>query len=283
MHKNLKFNNPHAQQPTTLVHLFAVLLRSRELIAQMVERDVLGRYKGSIFGVAWSLFNPIIMLIIYTFVFSVVFNARWGLGRPESKTDFALILFVGMIVYNFFAEVVNRAPSIIVGNSNYVKKVVFPLEILSVVSLGSALFHCAISLTVLILAFFALNGFIEWTTIFIPLVLLPLAIFMLGCSWFLASLGVYMRDIGQTIGILTTVVMFLSPVFFPVSSLPLKYQGLMLFNPLTFIIEESRAVLIFGLMPNWIGLGIYLILSICFAWLGYAWFQKTRKGFGDVI
>lgn len=234
-------------------------------------------------GLAWSFLNPLFMLIVYTFVFSVVFKARWSVGGDESRTQFAVILFVGMIVHGFFAEVVNRAPQIILGNTNYVKKVVFPLETLPVIGLCAALFHTFISLIVLLCAFFLFNGFLHWTIIFLPLVFLPLIIFCLGLAWILASLGVFIRDVGQTTVIITTVMMFLSPVFFPVTALPEKYRVWIMLNPLTFIIEQARAVLIWGNLPDWLGLVIYTVAATLVAWLGFVFFQKTRKGFADVL
>jgi len=188
-----------------------------------------------------------------------------------------------MIVQGFFTEAVNRAPGLVLGNANYVKKVVFPLEILPIISLGAALFHAAVSLCVMVCAFVAINHYLNWTIIFIPFVFAPLLIFTLGITWVLASLGVFMRDVGQTISILTTVLIFMSPVFYPVSALPPRFQTLMIFNPLTFIIEQSRAVLIDGKTPNWIGLGTYTFVALLVMWLGYAWFQKMRKGFADVL
>jgi len=259
------------------------LRQYRELILQMAKREVVGRYSGSIMGLAWSFFNPILMLLVYTFVFSVVFKARWGTGVDEDKSNFAIFLFVGMIVYGLFSEMVNRAPSFILSNANYVKKVVFPLEILPVIGLVSALFHAVISFDVLMAAILLIKGNMEWTAIFFPLVLLPLLIATLGICWFLASIGVYVRDVGQTVGVFTTVMMFLSPVFFPITALPENLQVWMMLNPLTFIIEQSRAVMIVGKQPDWAGLGIYAIVSLIVAWAGYWWFQKTRKGFADVL
>jgi lipopolysaccharide transport system permease protein len=249
----------------------------------MTKREVVGRYKGSAMGLLWSFLNPVFMLAVYTFVFSVVFKARWGVDGNESKTQFAIVLFVGMIVHSLFAEVLNRAPSLILSNVNYVKKVIFPLEILPVISMGAAIFHSLVSLVVLLIAFVIFNGYLHWTAIFIPLVLLPLVILTLGFAWMLASIGVFLRDVGQTIGIVTTVMMFLSPVFFPVTSMPEAYRPLIMANPLTFIIEQSREVLIWGHTPNWAGLGIYTLAATAVAWSGYAWFQKTRKGFADVL
>ena len=275
--------NPHAAQPTSLVALAKSGWRNRQLIVQMTKREVVGRYKGSALGLVWSFFNPVFMLAVYTFVFSVVFKARWGVGGEESKTQFAVVLFVGMIVHGFFAEVLNRAPGLILGNVNYVKKVVFPLEILPVISMGAALFHSLISLGVLLIAFVLFNGYLHWTAVFTPLVVLPLVILTLGLAWMLASLGVFLRDVGQTIGIITMVMMFIAPVFYPITALPEEMRPWIMANPLTFIIEQAQEVLIWGRLPNWTGLGIYTLVATAVAWAGYAWFQKTRKGFADVL
>lgn len=265
------------------MEVFRILRHNRQLIWQMTQREVVGRYKGSIFGLAWSFFNPIFMLVVYTFVFSVVFKSRWGVGGDESRTQFAVMLFVGMIVHGLFAEVLNRAPGLILSNVNYVKKVVFPIEILPVIAMGAALFHSLISLGVLLAAFTLFNGYLHWTAVFIPLVLLPLVILTIGLAWMLASLGVFLRDVGQTIGIITMVMMFLSPVFYPVTVLPEKFRPWLMANPLTFIIEQAREVLIWGHLPEWSGLGIYTLVATAVAWAGFAWFQKTRKGFADVL
>lgn len=275
--------NPHAAHPTSPLSLGKSLWQHRQLIKQMAWRDVIGRYKGSIMGILWSFIYPVLMLIVYTFVFSVVFKAKWGGGEEESKTAFALILFVGLIMHGLLAEVLNRAPGLILSNVNYVKKVVFPLEVLPVISLVSALFHSLISLGVLLLAFVAINGYLPWTIIFFPIVLLPLITLILGLAWILAALGVFIRDIGQSIGIITMMMLFMAPVFFPLSALPVKYHPYILANPLTLIIEQAREVLIFGHLPNWSGLAIFMTIATTTAWLGYSLFQKTRKGFADVL
>ena len=275
--------NPHATQRTSLVALGKSLWRNRQLIVQMTKREVVGRYKGSVMGLAWSFFNPVFMLVVYTFVFSGIFKSRWGVGGEESKTQFAVVLFVGMIVHGLFADVLIRAPGLILSNVNYVKKVVFPLEILPVIAMGATLFHSLISLGVLLTTFALFNGYLHWTAIFTPLVLLPLVILTLGLAWMLASLGVFLRDVGQTIGIITTVMLFLSPVFYPMTALPEEFRPWLMANPLTFIIEQAREVLIWGHLPNWTGLGGYTLVAAAIAWAGYAWFQKTRKGFADVL
>ena len=275
--------NPHAGKPTSPIALIKSLWCNRYLIAQMTRRDVVGRYKGSVLGLVWSFLTPILMLVVYTFVFSVVFKARWGTDGDDSKTQFALVLFVGMIVHGLFSEVLNRAPGLILSNVNYVKKVVFPLHVLPVIAMGAALFHASISLIVLLIAFVLFNGYLHWTAIFIPVVLLPLVILTLGIAWVLASLGVFLRDVGQTVGIITTVMLFLAPIFYPITALPEEIRPWIMANPLTFIIEEARKVLILGRMPHWAGLGVYTVAATAVAWAGFAWFQKTRKGFADVL
>ena len=233
-------------------------------------------------GLTWSFFNPILMLVIYTFVFSVVFKARWS-AESTSKTEFAIVLFAGLIIHGLFAECVNRAPALILSNVNYVKKIVFPLEILPWVSLASALFHAGVSLAVLLIFFLLIHLSLNWTIIFLPVLIMPLALLIMGVSWFLASIGVFIRDVGQMIGIVTTILLFLSPVFYPVSALPENLRPLLHLNPLTFIIEQVRLVLIWGKVPNWIGLVIYLACSMLVVSTGFFWFQKTRKGFADVL
>jgi lipopolysaccharide transport system permease protein len=268
---------------TTPIEMIASVWRNRWLTIQMVKREVLGRYRGSTLGLAWSFFYPVVMLGVYTFVFSVVFKARWGIGGEESKASFAIILFVGMIVHGLFAECVNRAPGLILSNVNYVKKVIFPLEILPWVAMGSALFHAVISLAVLLIAQFVLNFSLPWTAIFFPLVILPLVIATMGFAWVLSATGVYVRDISQMTGIITTVLLFVSPVFYPVSALPIEYRGWLLLNPLTFVIEEARNVLIWGRVIDWPRWGISVLAGFTIAWVGFWWFQKVRKGFADVL
>lgn len=263
--------------------MFESLWRNRHLIWQMTRREIAARYQGSIIGLAWSFITPLLMLIVYTFVFSVIFKSRWGTDANESQADFAITLFAGLIVFGLFSEIINRAPRQIISNPNYVKKVVFPLEVLSWVYLGSVLFHSLVSLVVLLIAQLMFNRSLPWTIILFPLVLLPLIFASLGATWFLAALGVYIRDIGQITTVFTTVLMFLSAIFYPLSALPERYQFWLRLNPLVVIIAESRNVLIFGNTPDWPRLGIALLVGLLMAFAGFWWFQKTRKGFADVL
>ena len=262
--------------------LVTSLVANRGLIWEMTKREVIGRYRGSVFGILWSFFNPLLLLTVYTFVFNVVFKARWSAGST-SKTEFAMVLFVGLIVHGLFADCATRAPRLVVENINYVKKVVFPLETLAWTAMGSALFHAGISVVVLLGLYSAVNFSLQWTAILFPVILLPFVLLTMGCVWLLASLGVFLRDIGQAMGIITSIMMFLSPVFYPASNLQEPYRMLLHLNPLTLIIEEGRDVLIWGRLPDWTSLGVYYVIAIVTAWLGFAWFQKTRRGFADVL
>ncbi|OJY71367.1 MULTISPECIES: ABC transporter permease [unclassified Rhizobium] len=254
----------------------------RHLVVTLVRRDMAARYRGSIFGILWALFNPLLMLVVYTFVFSVIFKARWG-GGGDSKTEFALLLFLGLIVFNIFSECVSKAPATIVSNGNYVKKVIFPLEILPWVNIFVALVNALISLSVWIVAFIFLFGIPSPYLLMLPLVILPLVLFIMGLSWCLASLGVYIRDVSQLVSIVVTVTMFLSPIFYPISALPERFQSIVLLNPLATVIEQMRQILFWRQPTDLTYYWLELLGSAIVAWLGFAWFQKTRKGFADVL
>lgn len=275
--------NPNMESPTTIRSLIGSVISHRGLVSQIVKQQILGKYRGSYIGVLWPLLNPIFMLVVYTFVFSIVLKVRWSGDVSESKLQFAFILFTGMLIHGLFAEVINKAPSLILLNANYVKKVIFPLEILALTNFLEGLFNFSVGMLVLLIAMLVFHDQITWTMIFLPIILIPYFMLLLGLIWFIASLGVFVRDIAQGINVLTTVLLFLSPIFYSKNALPPEFQWLMNINPLTFIIEQSRDVLIWGKLPNWRGLGLYSLLSGLTMWMGYYWFQKTRKGFADVI
>ncbi len=270
----------------TFFEIFLSLKRHYPLILQLIKREVVGRYRGSLLGMLWSLINPILMLAIYTFVFSVVFKIRMDQQDGsiyDDKFAFALVLFVGLIIFNLFSECLSRAPGLILANVNYVKKIIFPLEILPWVNLGSALFHASISFSVLLGFLLLIDHPIHWTSIYLPIIVLPLLFLIIGLSWFLASIGVFVRDIGQFIGLILTMLMFMSPIFYPASALPASVRDYLFLNPLTFIIEQTRTVILYGQSPNWIGLAAYYVIALLIAWAGMIWFEKTRKGFADVL
>lgn len=268
--------------PASPREIAASLWRNRTLIAMLTKRDALGRYRGSALGIAWSFFNPLLMLTVYTFVFSGVFKARWS-GGVGSTTEYTLVLFAGLLVFTLFAECLNRAPSLILGNVNYVKKVAFPLEILPWVAFGAALFHMIITLCVWLLFYVVLFGAPHATVVLVPVVLAPLALTVVGLMWFLAALGVFLRDVGQIVGIGTAALMFLSPIFYPLTALPENIRPFLYFNPLTLAVEQVRDVLMWGRLPDWSAFGLFMICGLIIACVGFAFFQKTRKGFADVL
>lgn len=259
------------------------LFAQKSLINQFTRREISNRYKGSYLGIVWSFVTPLMMLVIYTFVFSVVFKAKWGTGEETSKVEFALLLLAGLLVFNIFSEVISRAPSLVLANANYVKKVVFPLEILPVVAVGSALFQAIISYVILVIALFLLMGVFNWTALLFPIVLIPLLLIILGLAWFLSALGVYIRDIGQIIGLIIPALMFMSPIFYPVSIIPKEFQFVYWLNPITYVVEDVRRTIIWGELPHWDWILIECFIGIVFATVGYIWFRKTRKGFADVL
>jgi len=258
-----------------------------QLLGQLTRRDIAHRYQGTMGGFFWSLLNPLLMLAIYTFVFSVIFKARWalpeGTAMAEGRGPFALILFTGLMIHALAAEALLRAPTSITAQVNYVKKVVFPLELLPLVPLGSALFHFGFSLLILLGAELWLTGHIPLTALWLPVIVLPYLLGLMGAVWLLGALGVYLRDIGQIIGLVVTVLLFLSPIFFPPEALSEQWRTLLALNPLTLIIEQARAVLLWGRMPDFAALGLYALGAGAFAMLGGWFFKRTRKGFADVL
>lgn len=262
--------------------MFRSLRTHRGLMLRLAQREVLNRYKGSIVGVAWSLIQPLMMLAVYTFVFSEVFQARWGL-QEDSKGMFALAIFSGLIFYTLFAECALKAPGLLLANPSYITKVIFPLEILPVVSMLVSLFNALSSLLVLAVGILILRGAIPQTFLCTLLLLVPLAIFSTGMGWFLSAAGIYLRDLVLIVAPLTTILMFLVPVLYPLAQVPERWRGLVEVNPLTFIIESSRNATLVGLAPDWATLSLYTLGAILFSLLGYTIFEKARRGFADVV
>jgi len=262
--------------------MMADLWGHRELIWQFARREVEGRYRGSFLGILWSFVTPLIMLLVYVFVFGVVFKARWNV-ETDSLGDFALAIFAGLVAYQVFAETVGRAPGLVIGNPNYVKKVLFPLEILPVATLLSSLFHAGIGLVVLVGAALVLGVPLSGWALVSPVALLPMIGFALGLSWFLSSLAVYLRDIGYVVGIALQVLMFMSPVFYSSDRVPEQFRPLLGLIPTVPAIEQFRLALLGSQPPNWRVIAAWTALSFVVALLGYAWFRKTRRGFADVL
>jgi lipopolysaccharide transport system permease protein len=255
----------------------------RELIRRLTVQEVIGRYKGSYFGLLWTILTPLLMLAVFTFVFGIVFKAKWGVSAHESRLEFALTLFCGLIAFNLFSECFNRSPGLILGCPNYVKRVVFPLEILPVNILLSSLFHALVSLFILLLGISSIMDRFPWTVIYLPLVLFPLVCLSLGLSWFVASVGVFIRDVGNITGFLTTLLFFGTPIFYPITALPERLQTVIRLNPLTLIAEDLRRIMIWNLSPDWHWYGLSVSFSLGVLLGGYAWFMQSKRAFADVM
>ncbi|MFN4160382.1 MAG: ABC transporter permease [Stenotrophomonas sp.] len=262
--------------------ILSVFGKHRSLTFELTQREVLGRYRGASFGLLWSLISPFLMLLVYTMAFGFIMKGRWP-GSSGSTTDFALILFAGLTVHGFFAECFTRAPQLIVSNTSYVKRVVFPLDILVWSMTLSALFHLVMNMVVLLLLYLCVKGSIHPTAVLLPIVLIPLVILTTGIGWMASALGVYLRDIGQIAGVIAAAMLFLSSAIIPVESVPASYRIVFELNPLTFIINQVREVVIWGRLPDWTGLAIYTLIACVVAVIGHRMFTKLRVGFADVL
>jgi lipopolysaccharide transport system permease protein len=261
---------------------FSVLVRQRTLVFELSKRDVLGRYRGAAFGLLWSLISPFLMLLVYTLAFGHILKSRWP-GSDGSTQDFVLILFVGLIVHGYFAECLVRAPHLVLGNPSYVKKVVFPLDALIWSMVFSAVFHLATNIAILVGMKLYLHGQVYWTTTLLPLVLLPLLMLSAGIGFLLSAIGVFVRDVGQFVGVLAAAMLFLSSAIVPVEALPAEYRWIFHLNPLTLMIDQAREVVVWGRLPDWRQLGVHMLLSTAFMLIAFSAFQKMRKGFADVL
>ena len=258
--------------------------RYRDLLKQLVRRNIEGRYKGTMIGLVWMVVTPLVMLAVYTFVFGVIFKARWTAGGfGDSKVAFSLLLFCGMMVFNIFSESVNGSVVIVTGNPNYVKKVVFPLELLPVSAVVSACFFGLIWIGILLLGIVLFFHKICLTAVCLPLILIPLVLFSLGIAWFVASLGVFIRDLAHVIGIVLLVLYFMTPIFYSMEMVPEKFRSILFLNPLALIIQSVRQVLMYGQWPDWVALGGVTLLSMVVFQFGFFWFMKTKRGFADVL
>jgi lipopolysaccharide transport system permease protein len=266
-----------------LYRVFHQCWLQRQLFLKLLRRDFAERYRGSYLGLLWSLLLPLLSLLVFTFFFGVIFQMRWAGRNDASLGDLALILFVGMALYNFLAECLSRAPGLILAHQNYVKNVVFPLEMLPAVMVASALLTLTATLLVILLLQATLGSGLSWTALLLPVMVLPLMLFVLGLSGFLASLGVYIRDIQQLIVPLVQLMMFLSPVFYPITALPEAMRPWLQLNPLALAIEQTRGIILFGQAPDWTPYLFVLAASLLTALLGAWWFARTRKGFADVL
>jgi lipopolysaccharide transport system permease protein len=272
-----------ARQYANPVGMVRQLWARRELLGQFTRREVQQRYRGSYLGLLWSFVTPLALLLVYTFVFSVIFQARWPGMDSGGHAEFAMALFIGLIAFNVFSETLLASSKLIVDHPNYVKKVVFPLEILPLSTLGAAVIHSLFSLLILLAGSVLVFGGIPWTIVFLPLMYLPLLLLCAGLGWFFASLGVFIRDIRHLLTVAVQLLFFLTPIFYPLEAIPYPYRYAIFLNPLTFIVNHFRRVALFGQTPDWLEFGLMTLLAGVVCQLGYIWFMKSKKTFADVV
>lgn len=257
--------------------------KQRELIVRLAQREILARYRGSLVGWGWTLLNPLLMLAIYTFVFSTIFKARWESSQDLGSAGFALNIFAGMVVFGLFAECANKAPALITSNSNYVTKVRFPLEALGCSTILSALFHASTSLAILMVFRIVVIGSFPWSSLLLPIVWLPYLLLTLAATWLVSAMGVYLRDLNQFMVVATSALTFMSAVFYPISALPKALIPIFRLNPVANWVEQTRSLLILDQLPNAIGLTVEIVAAALICELCLQLFQKASRGFADVL
>ncbi len=265
------------------LQIFQTAIRHHYLIGQLVRRDVLLKYRGSILGISWSFLYPLLLLYTFTLVFGGVFGGRWGnMGGSVRGLDLALFIYCALTVFTPFSEVMSTAPRLLLANQNFIKKIIFPVEILPLVSLLSASIHAAIHLLLLVLAILA-TGHAHYTILLAPIVLLPAWIFTLGLAWLVTAAGGYIRDLAHGIPVLVQLLMFLLPVFYPIAAAPNFLKIIHAFNPLALAMEDLRRILLIGLQPQWLPWAVMLAISLLIATIGYSFFMRCREELADVI
>ncbi len=263
-------------------YIFKVLANRADLLWALSKRDILQKYRGSMLGLCWSFLTPLALLAIYTIVFGTIVKMSWG---PEDTGlgGFAIMLFCGMIPFNFFSEVLTRSSQIIPGSPNYVKRISFPTEILPVMVNISGLVHALISLLILMIAQLLLVGHIAWTVPFLALIWIPVLISALACSLFVAAVGVFVRDLPHVIGLAFSALFFLTPIIYPASRVPERLRFILFINPIAFAASNIRKVLVYGMMPNWGSLIAYTAVSLVVLYVAMRYFEIMKRRFADVI
>lgn len=291
MAETLVIHSAHAEPVAAHLNparVIGLLLRHRDLILQFARREILERHHGAALGVLWNVVNPILSLLVYTFVFGVVMGVTWPEQLVDGKAShaampFALILFCGQTIFHVFAESVNRAPMLVISRRSFVRKVVFPLEILSVSAVLSTLVYLVIGVVLTVIAALVFTGTVSTTLYLFPLVAVPLYLLCLGLSWFLSSLGVFLQDIRHMVTVVTGLLMFCSGVFYPLERIPERLRVLVEYNPIYVLVESSRRTLLWSQSPDWAALGAVALLSVLVAQCGYTFFAKSKRGMADVV
>ncbi len=263
------------------LELLNSLWSHRSLVLELTKREFSERYRGTLGGIVWSFAQPLFFLIVYTVAFGVILKTRWGFSG--SMINYTLMLFAGLIIFNAFSEVLSKSSTLITGNSTFVKKVVFPLELLPVITVATALIHIFIGIAVWVTGYTLLIGAPKETLILFPLILICFVPVLLGLGWLLSSVGVLFKDISQFTGMLNHALLFLTPIFFSLEAAPPLLQNLLMINPLTFVVEQFRLVLYYGQIPALKKLAVYFVLSSFFAWASLVLFRRLRPSFADMV
>lgn len=265
------------------IHIIKNLYQHRSLIFQFTRREIYLKYKGSFFGVTWAFVQPLLLLAVYTYVFSVIFDMKWGSAAQGGRLEFAMALFVGILTFNFLGELANAAPTLIIGHANYVKKVIFPLEILPLVKLLGTAVHSCVGILIVLVVTLLTEQRLPWTIVLLPVVWVPMALFALGWGYLLSALGVFIRDLGSTIGVVVNMFFFVSPIFYPIDAVPEDLKIFCQLNPIALFVEDARRVVLWNQPPDWYWLSGAGLLSIVLFWAGYLFFMKSKRAFADVI
>lgn len=258
--------------------------RHKGLFREMLQRNIRTRYHGSVLGFLWGFAHPLMMLAVYTFVFGLVFKARWGVeSLDENRAAFPVIMFCGLAVFNLFSESINNCGALIIQHANFVKKVIFPLELLPLCTVATSFFFGIAWFLLLLAGTCIFLQYPAWTVLFLPLTLFPLLLFTVGISFAVAAFGVYLRDVPQLVGIVTQILFFMTPIFYPVALVPENLRWLLQMNPLTPVVEETRKIFLYGQEPDYTTCMWLAFFSLAVFQLGFVSFSKMKKGFADVL
>lgn len=268
-----------------MIRLFAPfrpLFSNRELFWQLLLRDIQSSVRGSVLGIGWIVLTPLVLVAIYTFVFGVVLQSAW-VSKTDSSLEVPLIYFTGLMVFSFFMEIITRAPEYIRANKTYVTKIVFPVEVLDWILVGTAAFKLAASATLLTVFLVLVLGRFPTGMLAAPLVIAPLVVLCAGLAWFISAVGTYVRDLNQLLLAIGPVLMFVSPIFYSVEQVPENFRAVFWANPLTWVLETLRGLLFFNQGIDWQGYALYWVAAIAVFAAGFGFFQRARTGFADVI
>jgi lipopolysaccharide transport system permease protein len=269
---------------TGLVSGIRSIVVNRGLIIQMTRRDISMRYKNSLLGSLWMIGQPLLQLLLYGFVFQVVLRSRWGIQTPDGRdVPFGLLLFCGILLHSLIADTLVRAPSLIVSNTSYVKRVIFPLEILPLVSAAGTAVGVVFGIGILLAGTFYYSGTLPLHALWLPVPLVLLFVLTVGLGWLLSAVGVFFRDLPQLTTSLATIMLFTAPICYPAEMVPQEFRWLLNINPLTIPVEAVRTLIFSHNEMDWSALGAYAIVAACIAAFGYFVFHKMRSGFADVL